>query len=82
MNLTRCYRSQGSLDEGDVLNYTWNFGDGTGAAKPIVRHTYTKSGTYTATLTVDDNSGTSCSTATDSFEATVNESPIPVIEVR
>jgi hypothetical protein len=30
---------------------------------------------------VDDNSGTPCSKATSSFEATVNEKPVSIIKV-
>ena len=43
--------------DGKVIKYDWDFGDGTtiagGSAKP--RHTYGKSGAYTASLKVTDN---------------------------
>ena len=48
--------SFGTTDpNGDVIRYSWNFGDGTAlstAASPA--HTYLIAGTYTITLTVTD----------------------------
>lgn len=45
--------------DGTVVVYAWNFGDGTPAGSgPNVTHTYASAGTYTATLTVTDNLGT------------------------
>src|SRR5262249_9775653 len=48
--------SFGTADpDGDVIRYSWNFGDGTAAstaASPT--HTYAVAGTYTLTLTVTD----------------------------
>ena len=53
-------------DAGNVLTYSWNFGDGTPAASGVsVTHTYSAQGAYAATLTVNDGKG-----GTDS--ATVN----------
>lgn len=40
-----------------VLGYLWNFGDGTVAYGPSVTHTYTKAGTYVATLTAEGVDG-------------------------
>ena len=40
-----------------VLNYTWEFGDGTQGYGEIVTHDYSKPGNYTITLTVVDNDG-------------------------
>lgn len=68
--------------DSDMLTYNWNFGDGSTAEGARVTHAYTKSGKYTVTLKVSDNSGTSCSTATSSFEARVNDAPVSVIKVR
>jgi PKD repeat protein/pimeloyl-ACP methyl ester carboxylesterase len=49
------FSSLGSIDpDGDVLTYFWNFGDGTISNEANPSHIYTKEGTYTGTLTVDD----------------------------
>ncbi|MFA0963419.1 glycosyl hydrolase [Roseivirga sp. BDSF3-8] len=45
----------GSTDpDGDVLSYSWNFGDGTSGSGAAVQHTYASSGTYNTTVTVSD----------------------------
>jgi PKD repeat protein len=55
----------GSRSTGNVVNYFWNFGDGTtsGSTNPIVTHTYATSGTKAVTLTVTDVNGNSASQA-------------------
>ncbi|MEZ5081499.1 MAG: PQQ-dependent sugar dehydrogenase [Thermoleophilia bacterium] len=57
--LATTFSAAGSLDpEGRSLTYTWNFGDGSGTATgTIVRHTYSRRGSFTATLTVRDPEG-------------------------
>ena len=42
---------------GDVVTYTWNFGDGTAGVGAAPVHTYTQAGSFTATLTVTDPYG-------------------------
>ena len=66
----------GSSDpDGDVLSYSWSFGDSNVASGSTVSHTYATAGTYTATLTVDDgNSGSDIDTVT----VTVSVSPPPL----
>jgi PKD repeat protein len=51
---------------GGITSYTFDFGDGTAPvtqATPTVQHTYTKTGSYTATLTVTDSTNTVSSNA-------------------
>ncbi len=53
------FSSSGSADpEGNALQYTWNFGDGTPVShEPHPLHTYAANGTYPARLTVADGQG-------------------------
>jgi len=50
--------------DGTITRYDWSFGDDTTAANTpaVVPHEYAVAGTYTATLTVTDNSGARSST--------------------
>ena len=59
--------------EGDPLNYSWDFGEGTTKSGKLVNHAYTSSGTYEITLTVTDNKG--CSS--QSRKSLVVEIPYP-----
>ncbi len=43
--------------DGSINSYTWDFGDGQSTGGPTVNHNYSKSGSYTITLTVKDNKG-------------------------
>ena len=47
--------------DGNIASYLWEFGDGTSAPGAAPSHTYSQSGTYTARLTVTDNSGSTAS---------------------
>ncbi|MFC1594347.1 PKD domain-containing protein [Candidatus Omnitrophota bacterium] len=77
------FEGSGSTDaDGNTLTYVWDFGDGASAKGAKVSHVYVKSGEYKVSLTVNDNSGTSCNSSVDSFVATVNEKPVPVIKIR
>ena len=49
--------SQSSDQDGNVTNYSWDFGDGTSAVGSQANHTYTGLGVFSATLTVSDNDG-------------------------
>lgn len=45
--------------DGNIVNYTWNFGDGniTTVTTSLIEHAYSAYANYTATLTVTDNDG-------------------------
>jgi chitodextrinase len=49
--------------DGDALQYTWNFGDGTTALGASVSHAYAAAGTYTASVAVSDARGGSASSS-------------------
>jgi len=60
--------------DGSIISYLWDFGDGTNGTGVAVDHSYADNGTYTVTLTITDDDG-----ATDSINATkyvLNGSPI------
>lgn len=72
---TVSFNGSGRDADGDNLTYTWNFGDGGTATGASVSHTYEKAGAYTATLIVDDGSGTGCSSASDSVKVILSRAP-------
>lgn len=56
--LTLTFSSQGSADsDGSIVSYHWAFGNGDTSAAPNPLYTYNTAGTFTATLTVTDNTG-------------------------
>ena len=56
--LTVGFDAHASFDpDGSIVSYSWAFGDGSGGNGPNVTHDYTTGGSYTATLTVEDNQG-------------------------
>ncbi|QIS94692.1 PKD domain-containing protein [Nitratireductor mangrovi] len=62
----------GSIDEdGEILHYSWDFGDGTGSDLPVVEHTYWEPGIYAVSLSVDDDSASANGQSVDSAIITV-----------
>ncbi|WP_202319433.1 PKD domain-containing protein [Archaeoglobus neptunius] len=53
------FNASNSVDDGQITDYIWNFGDGKGARGVTVTHVYTNPGSYKVTLTVYDNDGLS-----------------------
>ncbi|QSA95577.1 PKD domain-containing protein [Methylococcus sp. EFPC2] len=68
------FSSNGTTDDGTVVSYRWDFGDGTAANEPNPLHTYSNVGTYTAKLTVVDDAGLTASQA-----VTVTVAPDPAL---
>jgi len=56
------FDASGSSDsDGTIVSYRWTFGDGQSATGASTTHTYASNGSYTATLTVTDDSGATAS---------------------
>lgn len=52
------FNAESSTDDGSIERYTWDFGDGSDPVNgSVASHTYTEAGTYTATLSVEDDEG-------------------------
>ncbi|HEX7336607.1 MAG TPA: PKD domain-containing protein, partial [Gemmatimonadales bacterium] len=70
-----CSFTDGSSDpDGNIVGYSWNFGDGSGANERNPSHVYAGAGTYQVALTVTDDEGATNSTAQT---ITVNGPPPP-----
>ena len=67
-------------DDGRLLFYLWDFGDGTGDDQPVVQHTYWEPGTYEVNLTVKDEreaeNGQSVATTTITVIPADNRAPV------
>lgn len=52
------FSAEGSTDpDGEIVSYSWDFGDGNSGSGKTTTHTYNKAGTFIARLTVKDNKG-------------------------
>ncbi len=73
--------SQSRDPDGQLVSYTWNFGDGTSQTTAVayVDHVYTSSGSFSAAVSVIDNRGASATSAAQSV--TVNLSVLRVASV-
>jgi len=61
--LTCSFDAGTSFDDGSIVGYLWDFGDGSGDTGEIISHSYASDGVYDVTLTVEDNEGLSSTTA-------------------
>jgi PKD repeat protein len=53
------------LHNESVTSYAWEFGDGETSSDPAPTHVYRDAGTYSVTLTVEENDGTTCRVVKD-----------------
>ena len=63
------FTSQSFDDDGNIVSYLWDFGDGNTSTEQNPVHSYDKTGTYNVTLTVTDNDGAT-HTQTQQIEVT------------
>ena len=69
------FSSAGSDDpDGQIVSYSWSFGDGATSTAANPSHSYANSGNYTVTLTVTDDEGAS---SMDSTVATISNDGNP-----
>jgi len=79
--LTVAFSSVNSYDpDGSIASYNWNFGDGTSSTSANPSHVYNSAGTFTAVLTVTDNTGLtgSSSVVITATAAPSNQAPVAV----
>ena len=68
--LTVNFNASGSFDtDGEIVSYNWEFGDSGVGSGSTTSHTYQSVGTYTARLTVYDDSGSSGQVTEDIYVA-------------
>jgi PKD repeat protein len=65
--------------DGEIMNYTWDFGDNTIEYGVEVTHAYVDDGNYTINLTVTDNGGKTNFTTVNI--SVLNRAPIPALQV-
>ena len=71
------FTGSGTDSDGTIASYAWAFGDGGTSTLQNPTHTYASAGSYTATLTVTDNSGaTGGSTVGITVTTPTNQPPI------
>jgi len=63
-------------NDGEIIRYTWEFGDGLSTDGVHVKHVYTNPGTYNVKLTVQDDSETSSDKMVDNVQIIINDFPI------
>jgi PKD repeat protein len=77
VNMALSFSGTGSEDpDGSIVSYNWDFGDGSNESGADVSHAYTMEGSYTVTLTVEDNEGLMDTDSTTAVIGVGNMSPV------
>lgn len=72
---TCAFTDASSDGEGDVVSWSWDFGDGAGSTEQHPIHTYAADGTYAIVLTATDDEGLSASSSMELIVPIPNEPP-------
>lgn len=76
VNQNIVFYSAGSMDpDGDIISFSWDFGDGTTSSNANPEHRYTTAGHFFITLTVTDSSGAQTSVSTSAVVETPQTPP-------
>jgi PKD repeat protein len=67
-------------DAGQIITYSWDFGDGGTGTGATPSHTYTSSGTFVVTLTVTDNGSPVFSNSATTTSSILTSIPITVVQ--
>jgi hypothetical protein len=73
-SLTTYFENYSYDEDGEIVSYRWEFGDGTTSTESDPTHTYAAAGTYTVSLTVTDDTG---QTGTTTQQVTVSDDGEP-----
>jgi hypothetical protein len=65
--------------DGNITQWSWNFGDNSTGIGATIRHAYTQAGNYTVTLTVTDNDGATDIDTTTCIITQPNRQPTPPV---
>ncbi|MCL1079584.1 ExeM/NucH family extracellular endonuclease [Parashewanella spongiae] len=70
------FEAQAADEDGEIVSYSWDFGDGTQGAGETVQHAYQQAGEYNVVLTVTDNDGLTAQTSQVVTIEQVGEAPV------
>ena len=76
------FAANGSSDtDGTIVDFTWDFGDGTTARGLQATHRYEKAGEYTVALTIKDDADVGNSVVTTTSLVSVNPAPVARVDL-